>query len=128
MFGTLPAYGLFCRHVTGLTLQNVRLQTTEADRRHAIVCDDVEEAEIDALKAPFATDAAAMLSLTNARRVAIRNCRPPADTDVFLSLRGDGTESVSVYNNNLAAVETVCDRGQDVAESALIQWSNHTQP
>ncbi len=128
MFGTLPAYGLFCRHVKGLTLQNVRLQITGADRRPALVFDDVEASAIDALRAPFGTDAAAILSLVNSRNVAIRNCHPPAGTDTFLKLRGEGTKGISVYNNGFAAVETMCDRGQDVAESALIQWSNHTQP
>ncbi|UCD50280.1 MAG: glycoside hydrolase family 28 protein [Phycisphaerales bacterium] len=127
MFGTLPAYGFFCRHVTGLMLRNIRLQTTEPDRRHALVFDDVEASAIDALQAPFAADAAPLLSVVDGREVAIRNCRPPAGTDVFLKLRGEETRGISVYNNNLANVETICDRGQDVDESALIQWSNHTQ-
>ena len=128
MFGTLGAYGFFCRHVQGLTLQNVRLQTAEPDRRHAIIFDDVKASAIDALQAPFAADAAALLSLTNSQNIAVRNCHPPAGTDVFLKLRGDGTKAISLYNNNFAGVETVCDRGRDVAESALIQWANHTRP
>ena len=128
MFGTLPAYGFFCRHVKGLTFQNVRLQTGAPDRRHAIVFDDVEEAAIDALQAPFAPEAAALLSLANSRNVAIRNCHPPTGTDVFLKLSGAGTEEISVHNNNFAGVETLCNRGQGAAESALIRWSNHARP
>ena len=127
MFGTLPAYGFFCRHVTGLTLQNVRLQTTESDQRHALAFDDVAASVIDALQAPFAGKAAALLSLVNSHGIAIRNCHPPAGTNVFLKLAGDKTKEVSVYDNNVAGVETMCDRGPDVAESALLQWSNHTQ-
>ena len=128
MFGTLPAYGFFSRHVKGLTLDTVRLQTAEADHRHAIVFDDVHEATIDALAAPFAADATAMMRLTNSSDVAIRNCRPPADTDTFLALRGRDTKSIAVYNNNFATVDTVCDRGPEVSQAALIQWSNNTQP
>ncbi|MBM4028087.1 MAG: glycoside hydrolase, partial [Planctomycetes bacterium] len=37
MFGMLPAYGFFCRHVQGLVLQNVHLQTATPDHRHALV-------------------------------------------------------------------------------------------
>jgi polygalacturonase len=125
MFGTLPAYGFFCRHVEGLTLDNVRLQTSAVDHRHAVVFDDVERSVVDALEAPFAANAAAMLRLSNARDVTIRDCRPPAGTDVFLSVRGSESKGIAVYNNNLANVETACDRGARVPESAVVGWSNH---
>ena len=42
MFGTLLAHGFFYRHIEGLTLDNVRLQTATPDQRHAVVFDDVE--------------------------------------------------------------------------------------
>jgi hypothetical protein len=51
MFGTLPAYGLFCRHVKGLRLSNVQLRTAAADLRPAVVCDDVDGLSIDGLDA-----------------------------------------------------------------------------
>ncbi|MFL5296652.1 MAG: glycoside hydrolase family 28 protein [Phenylobacterium sp.] len=44
MFGPLPAYGLYARHVRGLTLRNVRLQTHAADARPPMVLEDVEPA------------------------------------------------------------------------------------
>ncbi len=47
MFGVLPAYGFYCRHVNGLKFTNVQLQTIEPDRRSAIICDDVKNLEID---------------------------------------------------------------------------------
>jgi len=47
MFGRLPAYGLYCRHVKGLKLLNVQLQLAKADQRRAVVFDDVEDAFID---------------------------------------------------------------------------------
>jgi hypothetical protein len=125
MFGTLGAYGFFCRHVRGLTLDNVRLQTSASDLRHAVVFDDVERGVIDALEAPFATNAAAMVRLANASEITIRDCQPPTGTDVFLSIDGAESKGIAVYNNNLAGAGTVCDRGQDVPESAVIQWSNH---
>lgn len=128
MFGTLPAYGFFCRHVKGLTFRNVRLHTTKPDARHALLFDDVEACAVDALRAPFAVDAAPLLSVVNGRDVAIRNCHPPAGTDVFLKLEGEGTRGIAVHNNNFVDVESICNRGQDVADSALIQWSNQTRP
>jgi len=125
MFGTLPSYGFFCRHVKGLQLQNVQLQTATPDCRHALVLDDVTDAVIDALDAPFARESAPLLRLNDAVNVALRNCRPPAGTDVFLSLNGSRTKAVALSDNDFAGVKTICDRAKEVPESALILWSNH---
>ena len=43
MFGTLPAYGFYCRHIKGLKLLNVELRTVQSDKRQAIVFDDVQD-------------------------------------------------------------------------------------
>ena len=41
MFGPLPAYGIWARHVTGLTVSNVSLSFLASDTRPAVVLDDV---------------------------------------------------------------------------------------
>ena len=46
MYGKLPAYGLFCRHCEGLTLQNVKFKALSADSRKAIILEDAELAEV----------------------------------------------------------------------------------
>lgn len=43
MFGELPAYGLYVRHVDGLKMKNIRVQSREADFRPALVLDDVKK-------------------------------------------------------------------------------------
>ncbi|MCM1451012.1 MAG: glycosyl hydrolase family 28 protein [Clostridium sp.] len=40
MFGELPAWGLFMRHVDGIALENVEMSTRAADYRPAMVADD----------------------------------------------------------------------------------------
>jgi hypothetical protein len=47
MFGTLPAYGLYCRHVKGLRLLNVQFAPVKPDARPAMVFDDVEDVLVD---------------------------------------------------------------------------------
>jgi polygalacturonase len=128
MFGTLPSYGFFCRHVKGLRLQNIHLQTSTSDHRHALLLSDVENAVVDSLDAPFASDSAAMLRLHDGRNVSLRNCRPPEGTSVFLLLTGKRTNAVSAYDNGFEGVSTICERGPEVAGSALTLWSNHTAP
>ncbi len=124
MFGTLPSYGFFCRHVRGVRLQNVSLRTSAPDGRHAIVLDDAKDVVIDSLDAPFVEGASAMLKMSNVRDVSIRNCHPPDGTGSFLSLAGPESEAISVYGNNLGGVKTICDRASDTPASALTLWSN----
>jgi hypothetical protein len=46
MFGLLPAYGFYCRHVAGLTLANVFLSYKTPDYRPALFLDDVNDSAI----------------------------------------------------------------------------------
>lgn len=41
MFGTLPSYGLYVRHVNDINLNNIVFDLKHTDSRPAIVCDDV---------------------------------------------------------------------------------------
>ena len=124
MFGTLPAYGFFCRHVKGLKFQNIRLETSSEDYRHAIVFDDVDEAVIDSLDAPFVSGAAGMIRCTNSRNIFIRNCRPPNPTDLFLYLDGFRTKNIVMLSNDLSGVKEIANSSEDVSESALVLKSN----
>jgi hypothetical protein len=53
--GTMPAYGLFARHVHGLELQNINLSFNNDDLRPAMVCSDVDGLEIDNFKGQTVT-------------------------------------------------------------------------
>ena len=43
MFGELPSWALFVRHVKGLTMRRVRFHLKDDDFRPPFVFDDVEE-------------------------------------------------------------------------------------
>jgi polygalacturonase len=51
-FGTLPAFGFYCRHAKGISFRNVSLSTETPDARPACVAEDVEHFTIDGLDAP----------------------------------------------------------------------------
>lgn len=46
MFGVLPAYGFFCRHVSGLRFTNVEVDFTRQDERPGLSCEDVSGLEL----------------------------------------------------------------------------------
>jgi polygalacturonase len=73
MFGRLPAYGLYCRHVKCLKLLNVQLQLENSDRRHGVVLQDVEHALIDGLDGPSSPETDSIIRMTDVKQVSIRD-------------------------------------------------------
>ncbi len=51
MFGTLPAYGFFVRHATGIKLHDLDLSFAKDEARPALVADDVRDLEVQNLRA-----------------------------------------------------------------------------
>jgi uncharacterized protein YjbI with pentapeptide repeats len=125
MFGRLPAYGLYCRHIKGLKLANVQLQLAGDDKRHAVVFEDVKDAGIDDLDAPSFSGAAPLLRLTDVQDIFIRNCKPQAGTQTFLSLQGAQTSGVTLTGNDFHNVKKVIEMGDAVPQPAA-QIANRT--
>jgi len=49
MFGELPAWGFYVRHVDGLTMKNIKLSIAAPDYRPALVFDDVQNLDIKSM-------------------------------------------------------------------------------
>ena len=47
MFGELPSWGFYVRHVEGITFRNVHLSLRDSDFRPAFVFDDVHQLTMD---------------------------------------------------------------------------------
>ena len=125
MFGVLPAYGFYCRHVKGLKFTNLQLQTAAPDQRHALVCEDVEDALIDDLDTLCSPGASAIIRLAEVKGIFIRGCRPKAVTDTFLKLQGPQSERVLLMANDLSRVKRIAEIGPDVPKAALSKLANH---
>ena len=70
--GTMPAYGVFARHVKGLELANLNVSFETNDFRPAMVCSDVDGLEVDNFKAQLAPGVSTA-TLDSVKNVAIRN-------------------------------------------------------
>jgi polygalacturonase len=71
--GTMPAYGVFARHVKGLELANINLSFKTNDFRPAIICSDVNGLEIDNFKAQVADGVKSSVLDDNVTGIVIRN-------------------------------------------------------
>lgn len=103
-FGVLPAYGCYVRHARGVRLNGLRFETEKADLRPAVVCNDVEEAEILHLSATGHVGAESLLRLRNTRRVSIHGCLPIGRMGTFLTVEGSGSQDITLSGNDLRTV------------------------
>jgi polygalacturonase len=71
--GTLPAYGIFARHVRDLELANIHVSFKTNELRPAAVFNDVQGLEIDDLKAQVAANVPAAVLGDDVTGISIRN-------------------------------------------------------
>jgi Glycosyl hydrolases family 28 len=119
MFGTLPAYGIYLRHVKGLTFEDVTMETSVPDLRPALVGEDVEDLELSNFRAG-AAGPAALLRLRDARQVYLHGCRPLGDAALFLSVEGPASREILLQANHLRRTAQACSLAEGAPVDAII--------
>ena len=76
MFGELPAWGFYIRHVSGIKMQNVKLCYKKFDFRPAIIFDDVQNINLDEVKIPTGKELPIIL-FNNSVKKTIKNVELP---------------------------------------------------
>ena len=120
MFGTLPAYGFYCRHVKNLRLHNLDLEFDDADQRPAIVCNDVTGLDVFSVTAKASSEAESVLRLMNCDGGLIHGCRPTAATHVWLRVEGAKSRDIALAANDLRKAERPVVAVDDVLENAIV--------
>ncbi len=119
MFGTLPAYGFFCRHARNLTFENLKLKTSTADLRHTMVFDDIQDMKIQGLEAQCWPGAAPLLRMTHVKRATVQGYTGREAVDTFLRVEGDATEGIRLEKNDFSNVRQVVNRASGVPPGAV---------
>lgn len=96
MFGELPSWGFYVRHVDGLVMKNVRLSVRDDDFRPAYVFDDVKNLTIDG---------GSISSLSKTQQVILKDIEGAKISKLFV----DGNELKKVpsygYNHAIEGVQ-----------------------
>jgi polygalacturonase len=121
MFGTLPAYGFYCRHVKGLKLRNIETGCAQDDERPALVCDDVEGFEL------AGSALAGSVRLKQVKDGFVHGCRAPGRVETWMEVSGDRSARLSVMGNELGNARKAVDIAGDVAKDAVFVSGNRVQ-
>jgi parallel beta-helix repeat protein len=86
MFGELPAWGLYVRHVKGLTLKNVQLVLQNPDYRIGFLADDVRGLKLENVSIPDCNALPAVL-LNNVKEYSSLNLKLPGNAKAALRIQ-----------------------------------------
>ena len=92
-FGTLPAWGFYCRHAEGINFKNITLRVQGSDYRPALVCDDVGALTLDGFHSE-STGREPVVVLNDVDGATIRNNPAPPTAAVFLKKCGNTRDVV----------------------------------
>ena len=124
MFGRLPAYGLYCRHARGVRLRNLEIKAVAGEARPALVCDDVEDLDVEGLRAAPGAGTQPVIKLIQTRRAFVHGCSAPAGTKTFLETQGERSGEIVLMNNNLTGAEQAVQSSAETPKSALTLSGN----
>ncbi|HOX04060.1 MAG TPA: glycoside hydrolase family 28 protein [Candidatus Paceibacterota bacterium] len=74
MFGPLPAFGLYCRHVRGLHLSQIQLACLQPDARPAVMAEDVADLQVDGIKTAGQNARGPLLDFQAVRSAWVNGC------------------------------------------------------
>ena len=101
MFGTLPAFGLYARHVEGLVLSGLQTRWEAPDVRPNLIFDDVRDLTLDGFHAGTAAGTAPVVWMHDVLDAFVRGARTAA-ADLFLRVTGAGSSGISLSGNDLS--------------------------
>ena len=82
MFGEMPSYGFFFRHVAGLEMDHVKIDCAQPEARPAFVLDDVQDARFDHLDIERGRNAVPVFDLRNVTDFTVIDSRAIDDARV----------------------------------------------
>jgi hypothetical protein len=116
-FRNLPAYGLYCRNVEGLHLQNIRMYSAEGEARPALGFDRVTDLALFDVKAEIKTSESPMIYLRNSDDVTASFCRSLGiSNSLFVTEDNVGPNfrfANNIMHNGQAEIARIASTGSD---------------
>ncbi len=127
MFGPLPAYALYARHVEGLSLRNIHTRWSKEDRRPSLIFDDVRDLDIDGFRPEKTAGEEPGIWLNDVFNVMLRGAfMGPARR--FLRVTGTRSKDVKLFGNDWSSVAEPVIYGPGVQRSVVRALANIGAP
>ncbi len=115
----LPTYGFYGRHVKGLTLDGIRLETKTKDLRPAIVFDDAKDVNLSRVQVQGDLEAESLIRFQNTKGAFIQGSGPFAETGTLVRVEGSQSSGIVMAANFLRYVKSPVSSGAEVPTDAV---------
>lgn len=107
MFGELPSYGLFLRHVENLDVNNVQLLFEKTDTRPAIYAEDVNGFTITCLSAMTTENSPSLVYLKDIKNTLLQAIRVSGLKKTIVQTSSSSLKEITFDNKKNYQVETI---------------------
>lgn len=106
MFGySLPAYGLYVRHVKNLLLENFYFNLLAPDERSAMVFDDCHNIRINTLYADYPSNNQPLLRLIQSTNINISGYESDIPISKFIRIEGEKSSEIKLIGVNFQKIK-----------------------
>ena len=125
MFGSsLPAYGLYVRHVNNLVLENFRFHLGAPDARPAVLLDDCHNAKLIDFDVASPSNDQPLVRLIQSTNVTVAGYQSVTPVAKFVQAEGKASSGIKLTGNDLTGVRSVITLGPECEDSAVREWNN----
>ena len=125
MFGpSLPAYGLYVRHVKNLVFANFRFNLVAPDARPAVLLDDCHDVRLTSFDVATPSNDQPLIRLIQSTNVALSGYQSVTPVAKFLLVEGKTSSGIKLTGSDLTGVRSVITLGQGCEDAAVREWNN----
>lgn len=115
VFRNLPAYGIYCRNVDELYMQNIFMYSADNETRPAITIDRVNNLELNSVKAETKNIKTPMVYIRNSKNIIATLCRSIGAGNLLFAEEGNSVEQIHLSGNILQTGQ------KEIAQFAQLQ-------
>ncbi|MGI4831656.1 MAG: glycoside hydrolase family 28 protein [Janthinobacterium lividum] len=119
MFGWLPASGLYCRHVRGLSLRDLTFTAPTREWRTTMLFDDVRQLSLDGFQTTPIIEGVPALTLIGSGDAWITRASAPPQSQAFVRIEGEPTADILISGCDLRGAEKLADVSPEVRASTI---------
>jgi hypothetical protein len=114
MFGWLPASGLYCRHVRGLSLRDVTFTAPAQEWRNTMIFDEVRQLKLNGFTSSSAIGGVPPVLLINARDVWITEAAAPINSSALARIEGSESGNLLISGCDIRGAAKLADISAEV--------------
>ncbi|HEX5653312.1 MAG TPA: glycosyl hydrolase family 28 protein [Chitinophagaceae bacterium] len=119
---TIPAYGVWARHVKGLKLRNIIFRVGNNDLRPVFICEDGKDIELSGWNIPETTGSQSIIRLENVEGATISHNDVKGSAEAFVGIEGADSKEVRLEKNTTRGIkETILLSGNAKPGAVVLQ-------